>query len=57
MYKSGNEWIPVEPHGAYPVSKDQVNTVTFKPVTTEAMRLEIELDTEFSTGIYEWGLK
>ncbi len=57
MYKSGNEWIPVEPLSPYTVSKDQLNTVTFKPVTTEAMRLEIELETEFSTGIYEWSLK
>jgi hypothetical protein len=57
LYKSGNKWIPVKAAGNYTVKKDEVNTVKFKTVTTKALRLEVNLPKEFSSGIFEWSVK
>jgi DUF1680 family protein len=43
LYHSGAEWVPVENLSDYGVEKDRFNTLTFKPVTTDALRLEIVL--------------
>ena len=57
LYKSGNDWKPVEPTGDYGVAKDKFNAVTFKPVTTTALRLEVQLQPKVSGGILEWRMK
>jgi DUF1680 family protein len=54
LYKDGDEWNPVEAAGPYGVEKDAYNKVTFKPVTTSALRLEVTLTPEWSAGIQEW---
>ncbi len=54
LYRSGDEWIPVETIGNYPVVKDQLNKIRFSPVTTTSLKLEVRLQKEFSSGIYEW---
>jgi hypothetical protein len=41
LYKDGNAWKPVLNDGAYPISKDAFSVVSFKPVTTTAVRLEV----------------
>ena len=43
MYKDGNDWKPVAAQGLYTVDKDKFNKVAFQPVTTSALRLEIQL--------------
>ena len=57
LYKSGNKWIPVSVNGGYPTAKDISNVVKFKPVKTTAVRLEVTLPEEFSSGLYEWSVK
>ena len=42
LYKDGDQWKPVEASGAYGVERNQYNVVTFKPVTTTALRLELQ---------------
>jgi hypothetical protein len=54
LYKSGGTWLQVEVKGDYPNQKDFLNTVKFTPVETDALRLEVTLPQEFSSGIYEW---
>jgi hypothetical protein len=56
LYRSGNKWLPVATYGKYPVMKDTLNTIRFKSVNTTAVRLEVTLQEEFSTGVYEWML-
>jgi hypothetical protein len=56
LWKDGNEWKPVEATSPYGVEKDKFNLVTFKPVTTTAIRLEVELQENVSGGILEWRL-
>lgn len=48
------DWRPVETDAAYGCQPDQLNAVTFKPVTTNGLRLEVQLQPDFSGGILEW---
>ena len=57
LYKSGNKWIPVKTIGEYITTKDKPDTVKFKTVMTKALKLEVTLQKEFSSGIYEWIVK
>jgi len=54
LYKDGDAWKPVENNGPYVVEKDKFCTLSFKPVKTSALRLEVQLIPEFSAGMYEW---
>ena len=54
LYRDGNDWKPVENPTPYGTDKDRYNLVSFKPVTTNGLRLEIQLVPQFSAGIYEW---
>jgi hypothetical protein len=56
LYKAGGEWKPVKltDGAAYGVEKDKLNKVTFEPVETSEMRLEVKLRPDFSGGILEW---
>lgn len=56
-YKEGTGWKPVENLNAYTVLKDQYNTLTFTPVKTSALRLELQLQEKFSAGIIEWKVR
>ncbi|RKR80799.1 hypothetical protein BDD43_0934 [Mucilaginibacter gracilis] len=56
-YKKDGNWVPVKNTVPYNVEKDKYNVVTFEPVTTTALKLEIQLSKENSTGIHEWAVK
>ncbi len=56
LYKNANGWTPVEKPSEYGMSKDTMNRVTFTPVVTSALRLEIALQPQFSAGILEWAV-
>jgi uncharacterized protein len=57
LYKDGDQWKPVENTEAYGVEKDRYNKISFKPVTTNALRLEVTLQPNWSAGIQEWKVK
>src|SRR5204863_4461973 len=42
VYRDGGEWRPVAARDPYAIEKDTFNRVHFDPVTTAAIRLEIE---------------
>ncbi|MCC6675814.1 MAG: glycoside hydrolase family 127 protein [Phycisphaerales bacterium] len=54
MYREGGEWKPVEAAGPGGVEKDRYNAVKFKPVKTDGLRLEVDLQPQYSGGILEW---
>jgi uncharacterized protein len=54
LYRDGTEWKPVPEPSGYPLKVDQFCEVRFKPVTTDALRLEVKLEAGFSGGILEW---
>jgi uncharacterized protein len=57
LYRDGESWKAVENALAYGVEKDKYNQLTFKPVTTSALRLEVTMQANWSAGIEEWKVK
>jgi hypothetical protein len=47
-------WQPVAGVSGYAVRKSDPVKVSFTPITTRALRLEIQLVPDFSAGLYEW---
>ena len=54
LVKQDGEWEPVEGVDSYGTEKDRFNKVTFEPVTTKSVRLEVKLKPDYSGGILEW---
>jgi hypothetical protein len=54
LYPSGDAWKPVTGASAYSAEMDRFNRVTFDPVETKALGLEVQLQPEWSGGILEW---
>jgi hypothetical protein len=54
LVKVGDAWQPVEDQSPAGVEPDKYNKVTFKPVETTAMRLEVVLQPGWSGGILQW---
>ena len=42
LYRDREQWIPVETEDAFDVLKDEFSRVSFEPLTTTAVRLEVE---------------
>ena len=42
------------PEDPYGVAKNEYNSLTFQPVTTDALRIAVQLQEGFSGGILEW---
>jgi hypothetical protein len=57
MWRDGGQWKTVEGDANYSVAKDRFNSASFTPVTTNAVRLEVQLKKGVSGGILEWRLK
>jgi len=48
------EWKEVEASEKYPIVKDELNIIQFNKVKTSALKMEIQLPENSSSGIYEW---
>jgi len=53
-YRRNGEWKPVENPGVFGCEMNQFNRTTFAPVETDGLRLELNLQPDWSGGIYEW---
>ena len=57
-YKTGaGQWEPVKNLNGYGVDKDKMNELKFEPVETGSLKLEVQLPSDNSAGIYEWIVK
>jgi hypothetical protein len=54
LYKDGSEWKSVEATGTYGTKLNTLNHVTFKPVKTTGLRMEVQLQPNVSGGVLEW---
>ena len=54
LYKQGGEWKPVETADPYGIAPDRYNHVSIRPVTTDALRLVVQLKPDKSAGVSEW---
>jgi hypothetical protein len=57
MYKDGETWKPVQPSTPFGAERDKYNVVSFAPVTTTALRIELKMQATWSAGIQEWKVK
>ncbi|MDY4528973.1 MAG: glycoside hydrolase family 127 protein, partial [Parabacteroides sp.] len=51
---AAGQWQPVVAKTAYGLLKGELNEVSFEPVKTSALKLEMQLQTEYSSGLFEW---
>ncbi len=54
LYKAGDQWKDVINATGYGVAKDKFNEAKFDAVETNSLRLEVQLQQDFSGGILEW---
>ncbi|HEX7652896.1 MAG TPA: glycoside hydrolase family 127 protein, partial [Verrucomicrobiae bacterium] len=54
LYRVAGQWQPVSTTNSYGVKPNQFNHINFAPVQTDALRLQVQLQEKWSTGIYEW---
>ena len=54
LVRMGEEWLPVKNQGGYGVALDTFNKVSFDPVQSDAIRLEVQSAKKTSAGILEW---
>jgi hypothetical protein len=59
LWPDGDLWKPVTltDKAAYGTALDRFNQVTFEPVTTRELKLEVKLKANFSGGILEWTIR
>jgi hypothetical protein len=57
LYRDGKSWKPVETSVEFGTAKDRFVEVQFTPVETDALRIEAQMQPEFSGGILEWRVK
>ncbi len=56
VYKSGADWKPVPNPSPCASDRNKFNKTTFDPIETQSIRLEVQLQPDFSAGILEWRL-
>jgi hypothetical protein len=57
LYQADGEWKPVESASACGTKPDMYNALAFKPVKTTALRLQVQLQPNFSGGVLEWRVR
>jgi hypothetical protein len=53
----GSEWKEVAARSVYGVQLDQFNAVSFDPIVTQHLRLEVKLEDGFSGGVLQWRVR
>jgi hypothetical protein len=54
LYKNdAGEFVPVSTEDAYGTEKDKFNKITFEPVETDAIRIDIRLMKDWASGVQE----
>jgi DUF1680 family protein len=54
LYRKNGEWVAVSGASSFGTAKDLFNRVRFDAVTTDALRMEVQLQPKMSAGILEW---
>lgn len=54
LYFKDKKWIPVDALNDYKVTIDDFDRISFVPVKTSSLKLEISFQDGFSSGIQEW---
>jgi hypothetical protein len=54
LYRDNEAWKEVSATNGYPVAADRYSEAKFTTVTTTALRIEAQLESDATAGIYEW---
>ena len=54
LYRDGDDWKPVDRSSGYGVMPDRFNDVTFTRMKTTALRIQVQLQPDWSGGVCEW---
>jgi len=54
LYKKGDAWKPVTGASSFGTEVDKFNRVTFEPIETDGLRIELQLRENRSGGVLEW---
>ncbi len=54
LYREGDTWKAVIAHDDYTTAKDTFNSLHFDPVKTTGLKLEVQLQPNYSAGVLEW---
>jgi len=57
LYRDGSAWKPVVTDDDFAMLRDCYNTVSFRSVKTDALRIQTQLQSDYSAGILEWRVK
>ncbi len=57
FYKDGDTWKPVEASTAFGTARNTWNKVTFKPVSTTGLRIQLVMQPDVSAGVQEWKVR
>jgi DUF1680 family protein len=58
LYQAADgQWQPVKATSDYLIRKTEPVKISIEPITTSALRLEIQLPAGFSSGLYEWSVE
>jgi len=56
LYRDGDDWKEVTSPGGYPRTADQLTSIDFNPITTSALRIEVQLEDGATAGLFKWGI-
>jgi hypothetical protein len=54
FYHDGKSWKPVKASSGFGTKLNQFNSVEFEAVETSSLKLQVDLQQEYSAGIFEW---
>jgi DUF1680 family protein len=54
LYRDGGDWKPVTGASSFGTELDKFNRVTFDPIETDGLRIELRLREKRSGGVLEW---
>ncbi len=54
LYRDSDQWKPVRQASKYGVELDKFNRLSFEPVATSALRLDVQCQPGQSAGVLEW---
>ena len=54
LYWNGADWQQVRNGSGFGIEKSKFNRLTFEPLITDKLRLEVQLERGNSAGIIEW---
>ncbi len=57
LYRKGGKWGEVDEPSGYGCEGDRYNATRFTPITTDGLRIDIQLQEKWAAGVHEWRVR